>query len=172
MTNGSATTERIWARVPPNLKIAIEARAEADNQTSPDWIRAVLTSAITQDSGRDERIEAVIQHMAAYLEARFEQLETRIFHENSALLMLGFEIFKEAIHGNIAAMSATTSTTPIDDEGARARHRDVFAEAETHFNRRYDEMFAELKKLRDEAKVKSRALGRPFQATADESGGH
>lgn len=170
MTSLPETTERVWATVPRSVNEEIETRAAADGLKKPEWIRSQLVALMERNEDGQPSAGPDIERLAITLEARFEQLEARIFHENSAMLTLGFEIFKEAIHANIAAMSATTSAAPADDEEAQARNRYVFAEAEAHFNRRNDELFAALKAQRDEAKVKSRALGRPFQTAAEETG--
>lgn len=172
MTSFPEATERVWATVPRSVNEEIEARAAADGLKKPEWIRSQLVALMERNDKGRHTAGPDIARLAIYLEARFEQLEARIFHENSAMLTLGFEIFKEAIHANIAAMSATTPSAPADEEEAQAKHRYVFAEAEAHFNRRNDELFALLKAQRDEAKVKSRALGRPFQTAANETGGH
>lgn len=165
MPSGSEATERVWATVPTSVNNEIEARASAEGLKKPEWIRSKLVAIAERDPDADQTYDRGIEQLADYLGARFEQLECRLFHENSAILALEFEILKEAIHANIAAMSATISATPADDEEARTKGRAVFAEAETHFNRRNDEIYAELKTLRDEAKTKSRALGKPFSGS-------
>ena len=170
MTSFPEATERVWATVPRSVNDEIETRAAADGLKKPEWIRSQLVALMERHEEGSQAAGPEIERLAACLEARFAQLEARIFHENSAMLTLGFEIFKEAIHASIAAMSATTSAAPADDEEAQAKHRYVFADAEAHFNRRNDELFALLKAQRDEAKVKSRALGRPFETADDEAG--
>ena len=171
MTSFPEATERVWATVPKSVNDEIETRAAADGLKKPEWIRSQLGALMELYEDGQQTDGPDIERLAIYLQARFEQLEARIFHENSAMLTLGFEIFKEAIHANIAAMSVTTSAAPADDEEAQAKNRYVFADAEAHFNRRNDELFAALKAQRDEAKTKSRAVGRPFQTAADETDG-
>ncbi len=170
MTGLPEATERVWATVPKSVNEEIETRAAANGLKKPEWIRSQLVALIERNEEGCHTTGPDIARLAIYLKARFEQLEARIFHENSAMLTLGFEIFKEAIHANIAAMSATTSSAPADEEKAQAKNRYVFAKAEVHFNRRNDQLFALLKAQRDEAKVKSRALGRRFETADDEAG--
>ncbi len=170
MTATQADSERVQTRVSQEVNDEIEARAKARGLSKSEWIRVVILAAVEQDAAEaGQGSSTTIDDLGAYLEARFEQLEARIFHENSVTLHLVFETFREAVHASTTGMSGASEALPNDDAEAEERRRFLFSAAETEFARRREELIAHLKDMRDRAKTKSKALGRPLTSGANGS---
>ncbi|MEZ5933231.1 MAG: hypothetical protein R3F54_15020 [Alphaproteobacteria bacterium] len=169
MPTAHTDSERVQTRVSPQINEEIEARAEARGLNKAEWIRVVILAALDQDAEDGDAANSAISRLGPYLEARFEQLESRIFHENSVTLHLLFETFREAVCASTAGMSGASSLAPDDEAEADERRHALFKEAETEFRRRYAELMATLKGMRDEAKTKSRALGKPWDGSSGSS---
>jgi len=88
------------------------------------------------------------------------------FHENSVVLHLLFETFREAVHASTTGMSSASSAPPDDDAEADERRHYLFKEAETEFQRRREDLIAQLKDMRDDAKAKSKTPATPVNGSA------
>ena len=165
MTSLPEATERVWATVPRSVNEEIETRAAGrrleEARMDPKPARGFDGTAATK---------------AARLPPRTSRVWRSIWRPASSSWRRA-SFTRTAPCSPSASRSSRRRSTPISPpcprpprrrrpmtRKRRAKHRYVFAEAEAHFNRRNDELFAALKAQRDEAKVKSRALGRPFQA--------
>jgi hypothetical protein len=171
MPTGHTDSERVQTRVSPQINDEIEERAKAKGLNKAEWIRVVILAAVEHESERSDAINNAIDRLEPYLEARFEQLEARIFHENSVTLHLLFETFREALRAATAGMSGASSLPPDDEAEADERRHVLLKETETEFQRRYAELMATLKGMRDEAKTKSRVLAKPLNGSAAGSNG-
>ena len=140
---------KLSVMVSPELNAIIAKKAAEKGQPKTEWVEQQIMATLSGTPSADQRvIEAVT--------SRCDQLEARLYHENSVLLHLLFETFREALHASTAGMSATSTMPPQDEAEAGERRQVLFKEAETEFRRRRDDLIAKLKSMRDDAKAKSR----------------
>ncbi len=153
---------KLSVTVSQELNAIITQKAAEKGQPKTEWVEQQIIATLSGTPGADQRvIDAVM--------IRCEQLETRMFHENSVVLHLLFETFREAAHASTAGMSSASSMPPENDAEADERRHFLFKEAETEFHRRREDLIAQLKDMRDDAKAKSKAPAIPANgsATAD-----
>lgn len=153
-SNGTGT-ERIWARVAPDLKARIKKRAEDCGQNEVDWVRDTLIAGV-KEVGKNETAPSN-DHLTHLIEARIDRLERRILDENSVMLRLGFEILFDLARVRALSMSASialNNSTPEEEQGLLDH---LEQEGVTYFLGRKNALFAELNQMRKEAKAKAEA---------------
>lgn len=153
--NGAAN-ERVWARVPPELKAKIEERVETLGlKNEGEWIRSVLAAAVEPESGKDQETAESIDQLARFVQARFDRLEERIFAENSVILQVGFENLMDLAHINAAVLETVFAYEDLTEDEREERLQKLREDGTSHFERRKNELFPALKAMRDDAEKKA-----------------
>ena len=141
---------KLSVMVSPELNAIIAKKAAENGQPKTEWVEQQIMATLSGAPSADQRVIDAVT-------TRCDQLEARLYHENSVLLHLLFETFREALHASTASMSAASTMPPQDEAEAGERQQVLFKEAETEFRRRRDDLIGQLKGMRDDAKAKSRA---------------
>ena len=134
--------------------------AKMADRSKSDWIRDQVLRAMSGRTGE-------AGHDPDPIITRLKQLETRLVHENSALIQLGLFLLREGAFASTAAMAAATSIGSFDEAAADDERRRLQMQARTVFQQLEEEAVNDLKRLRAEGKEAATALGRA--ANSDDS---
>lgn len=138
--------------------------AKMADRSKSDWIRDQVLRAM---SGR---AEAASHDDPSPIITRLKQLETRLVHDNSALIHLGLFLLREVAFASTAGMAAATSTGSCDEAVADEESRRLQMQARTVFQQLEEEAVNDLKRLRAKGKEAAMALGRAANGYASSAG--
>lgn len=164
-------SERLWTRVSLAQSAEIEERAQQDGLNKSDWIRRIVSDALLMKSAQ-EQVAAQTDHVSRDLCHRIDQLETRMFHENSAMIHLGLTILMHTANASAAAQAGAASTGFFDEEGAKEMRRTIELAGQGLYERAFAELKTALKDLRDKAKEKANDPASVDKTASKERKGH
>ena len=168
MPSTNRDSSRIWVRLSEDqFKQLDEARAE-NGQDRSDWIRQVIMRELSGQAQHERDLEQALAKRMSRENAqvtqdlchRIDQLETRMFHENSAMIHLGFTILWHVATASVAAQAGAAPTGFYDEDGAEEMRFTIEMAGQALYERSHAEVKPILQELRDKARDKAKELSR------------
>jgi len=176
MPSTNKDSSRIWLRLSDDqFKQLDEARAEK-GQERTDWLRHVIMRELSGQAQHERDLEQALAKRMSRENAqmlqdvchRIDQLETRMFHENSAMIHLGFTILWHLATASVAAQAAATPTGFYDEDGAEEMRSTIEMAGQALYERAHAEVKPILQELRDKARDKAKGLSRANHTAPEE----